>query len=112
MDGDQHGVRMWAVSEGHAIARLESRIMRRGNDFVRRFVACDPRRITGEVVVALSAIDIGEIQADGAGANQCLLWRRYRIWHFAQLQHLGATEAVEHQCAHVSASERQVRCRS
>lgn len=112
VDCDQFGVRIGAVGEGDAIAWHESRILRCGNDLARRLVTRDPRRITGQGVVALATIDVGEIQADRTGADQRLLRRRYRIGKFAQLHDLGTAEAIEYERANVSPSARRVRDRS
>ncbi len=105
IDRHQFGVGVRHVGETDARAARETRIARGGRfDHARAFVAEDPGRAAAQVVVAVAAIDVGEVQADALDAHQRLARPRHGIGTLAPLQDFGAAESVEKQCVHGYAS--------
>ena len=70
----QLGIRERDVGERDALADAKTAACIVGmqrRDLARRFVACDPRWRSRQMVTALPSIDVGEIKTNRTGAHDC-----------------------------------------
>jgi len=100
---DQFGVRIRTIRERDPFAGRDDR--------AGRFVAGDMRRRAGQMIVAAPPIDVGEVQADRAGAHERFAVGRSRIGERAEPQDLGSAEPFEGERVHRTGSVSAVRTR-
>jgi hypothetical protein len=100
--GREHplGVGEGHVGEADAVAGPEGGAGPDRLDDPRPLVAGDVGRAAGQVVAALAAVDVGEVEPDGAHGDERVAGRERGLGHLAQREHLGGAEAVEAEGVH------------
>lgn len=79
-----------AVADGEALDPRSDRF-----DDARSFVTEYIRRLTRQMIIAASAVDIGEVKPDRLHADDDAVLRRQRLGNVANLQHLRSSESLE-----------------